>query len=207
MRKLKRFMALFLSASIIFSNNMTMSGVTAAPPQEAEWAKPASDAGEREEETLYMANLDSLAEFDTFRGATPGEVSASNGVLKINGGNGNKAIAKDKEFTDFTFEADVTVQSSKDPDQRRQEAQGGILFRVSNSGNDHPDRYHGYYFCLNVRDQMVVLGRSSGDNWTEIASKKMTVKYGTTYRLKVTAYGSHITCYVDDNGKNYAKST
>jgi len=205
MRKLKRFMALFLSASIIFSNNMTMSGVTAAPPQEAEWAKPASDAGEREEETLYMANLDSLAEFDTFRGATPGEVSASNGVLKINGGNGNKAIAKDKEFTDFTFEADVTVQSSKDPDQRRQEAQGGILFRVSNSGNDHPDRYHGYYFCLNVRDQMVVLGRSSGDNWTEIASKKMTVKYGTTYRLKVTAYGSHITCYVDDNGKNYAK--
>lgn len=205
MRKLKRFMALFLSASIIFSNNMTMSGVTAAPPQEAEWAEPASDAGEREEETLYMANLDSLAEFDTFRGATPGEVSASNGVLKIDGGNGNKAIAKDKEFTDFTFEADVTVQSSKDPDQRRQEAQGGILFRVSNSGNDHPDRYHGYYFCLNVRDQMVVLGRSSGDNWTEIATKKMTVKYGTAYRLKVTAYGNHITCYVDDNGKNYAK--
>lgn len=206
MKKRKRFMALFLSAAIILSNNITMSGVTAAPKQEAEWTESATAAGVREaEETLYMANLDSLEEFDTYRGAMAGVVSASDGVLKIDGGNGNKVIAKDKEFTDFTFEADVTVQSSKDPDQKRQEAQGGILFRVSNSGHDHPDRYHGYYFCLNVRDQMVVLGRSSGDNWTEIATKKMTIKYGTTYRLKVTAYGDHITCYVDDNGKNYAK--
>lgn len=206
MRKRKSFMALLLSASIIFSNSMTMSGVMAAPPQEAEGTGVASGEGGREaEEILYVANLDNLDEFDTYRGATPGVVSASDGVLKIDGGNGNKAIAKDKEFTDFTYEADVTVKSSKDPDQRRQEAQGGILFRASKSGHDHPDRYHGYYFCLNVRDQMVVLGRSSGDNWTEIATKKMTIKYGTTYRLKVTAYGDHITCYVDDNGKNYAK--
>ena len=212
MRNFKRWAAIFLSASMLLPNNMMTPKAMAASQQEAEGTELAvlqEDAGAKEayakEGELYVANLDNLDEFETFRGAEAGTWSASNGVLRIDGGNGNKAIAKDKDFTDFAYEADVTVKESKDPDQNRREAQGGILFRASRSGHDHPDRYYGYYFCLNVKDQMVVLGRSSGDNWTEIATKKMTIKYGSTYRLKVTAYGNHITCYVDDNGSNYAK--
>ncbi|MCR4694382.1 MAG: family 43 glycosylhydrolase [Pseudobutyrivibrio sp.] len=155
-------------------------------------------------EILYVPDLDDLSEFDTYNGPNAATFSAEDGVARIDGGNGNKAISKRQDFTNFAFEADVTVEKQASMGDQSS-AQGGILFRASRGEGNQADGYYGYYLCLNAKGQTLTLGRSSGNNWHEIASKNLPVEYGKTYHLTVTCYGSHINCYVDYNGKNYAK--
>ncbi len=202
MRNLKRWAAVLLAASVALQSAAFPTEAMANPQQTEAGGEAGFEESIAEGDVLYTADLSNLDGFDTFTGASAGTWSAGGGNLRVEGGNGNKALAKGQDFTDFAYEANVTIERSTN---QNGEAQGGLLFRAKDSVNGQADGYHGYYLGLNVKDQILVLGRSSGNNWHEIASKKMTIEYGKTYRLKVTAYGSHITCYVDDNGKNYAK--
>lgn len=205
-------MALILSASMTLSNGAVLSAA-AAPGGSVEVLMDGEEISGSSTsvnetgtigDTLYQADLSNGDGFDFFKGASQGEgMQIQDGKLVLTGGNGNKAVAKDQNFTDFVYEADVTVEERRDSTW---EAQGGIIFRVSNP-NPGADGYEGYYLGLNAGEQFLVLGKAanSGKVWTEIATKKMKIEYGRTYHLKVTAYGNHITCYVDDNSKNYAK--
>ncbi|MCR5669759.1 MAG: family 43 glycosylhydrolase [Butyrivibrio sp.] len=155
-------------------------------------------------EILWNVDMSDLSDFDLYTGPNEGVWSAEDGAFRIDGGNGNKAISKQQDFTDFVFEADVTVEKQASTGDTSS-AQGGILFRASNGTNRVSDGYYGYYLCLNAKAQEMVLGRSSGNNWNQIATKKMKIEYGQSYHLTVTCAGSHITCYADYNGSNYAK--
>lgn len=199
MGKARRVTGIFLAICLVASN-LTLIPASAAERSNVEAESSLEGAGD----VLYTPNLDSLDEFDTFAGNNPGTWSAKDGTIRIDGGTGNKAIAKDQEFTNFVYEVDVTVEKQADMGDTSS-SQGGILFRASKPENNVSDGYYGYFFCVDAKNQKVTLGRSSGNNWYEIASKKMTVKFGETYHVMVAAYGSHITCYVDYNGDNYAK--
>ncbi len=153
---------------------------------------------------LWAVDMDDLTQFDLYTGPNQGTWSSEDGTIRIDGGNGNKAISKNQEFTDFVFEADVTVEKQADLGDKSS-AQGGILFRASQGSDRVSDGYYGYYLCINAKGQEMVLGRSSGNNWYQIAARKMKVEFGKTYHLTVTCSGSHITCYADYDGTNYAK--
>lgn len=184
MRKRKSFMALLLAASMILPNSMAMPEVMAADtsPQDS-----------TEGQVLYQPELKDASEFEFFTGANnAGTVSASGGALELQEGQGTKAVAKGKTFTDFTYEVDVTIKEKKNNDN----AQGGILFRVKNAEGNQADGFDGYYLGLNAGSQSIELGRVHG-GWKGIASKTLEVVPGQTYRLKVTAYGERINCYVD----------
>lgn len=187
---------------IITAVCLLVSSMAAFPAYAAEDSQIVLPEGVGEIELAL--DLTSMDDFDTFNGNQPGEWSISEGHLRVDGGSGNKVIVKDQEFSDFAYEADITVEKQADlPDQTS--AQGGILFRVSNPLDSVADGYDGYYFCIDAKNDKVMLGKSKGTIWTEIASKKMTVEFGKPYHVMVTAYGDHITCYVDYNGENYAK--
>ena len=203
MKKNKRVLGAFMAVAILLSNIMTV------PITAAAFEKPGQDIAQNAElqgagEVLYEADFSSMEEYDTYPGNAAGQWSIEENALKIAGGTGNKAVAKGKDFADFTYEADVTVEKQADMSDKSS-AQGGLIFRVSQVQGGVSDGYYGYYFGLDAKNQKVTLGRSSGNNWHEIASKKMSIKYGESYHVMVAAYGSHITCYVDYNGENYAK--
>lgn len=197
MRKLKRLISLFLAACLIFP------GMPVLPAWAAESGENFAQL-EGTGETLYQADFSNLEGFDVYKGNNPGEWSAAEGTLRVDGGTGNKVLAKDQNFQDFVYEVDVIVEQQADMGDQSS-SQGGIIFRASQPQDGVSDGYYGYYFCLDAKNQKVTLGRSSGNNWYEIASKKMTVNFGETYHVMVAAFGSHITCYVDYDGQNYAK--
>lgn len=197
MRKLKRLIGSFLAAGMI------LSGIPVLPASAAEGGTDAAQL-EGTGEILYEPDFSTLEEFDVFAGNNPGTWSASEDKMRVDGGTGNKAVAKNQEFTDFVYEVDITVEKQADLSDKSS-SQGGIIFRVSQPEDGVSDGYYGYYFCVDAGKQKVTLGRTSGNDWYEIASKNMTVNFGETYHVMVAAYGSHITCYVDYNGENYAK--
>ena len=153
---------------------------------------------------LWAVDMNDLSEFDLYTGPAQGVWSSENDTVRIDGGHGNKAISKRQDFTDFVLEADVTVERQADLNDKSS-AQGGILFRASRGADRQNDGYYGYYLGINAKGQEMILGRCSGNNWYEIATKKMKVEFGKSYHLTVVASGSHITCYADYNGENYAK--
>ncbi len=126
---------------------------------------------------------------------TEGTWTINDGVLKspaygkiISGGTSYLGIA------DFTAEADVSFSGN---------INGGIIFRVNNpayggAGTDASagsDFLQGYFFGLSSTG--AVLGKQNY-NWTQLASKNMTITTGKTYHLKVEAAGNTYKCYVDD---------
>ena len=126
---------------------------------------------------------------------TEGIWTISDGALKspsygkiISGANSYLGI------TDFTAEADVTFSGN---------INGGIIFRVNNpayggAGTDASagsDFLQGYFFGLSSTG--AVLGKQNY-NWTQLASKKMTITTASTYHLKVVAEGNTFKCYVND---------
>ncbi|WP_035779068.1 family 43 glycosylhydrolase [Butyrivibrio sp. MC2013] len=171
---------------------------------EGEASDPRGVAVEGRGDLLWAVDMNDLDAFDLYTGPNQGVWSSNDGVVRIDGGNGNKAISKRQDFSDFVLEADVTVEKQADLSDKSS-AQGGILFRASRGADRQNDGYYGYYLGLNAKGQEMILGRCSGNNWFEIATKKMKVEFGKTYHLTVTAAGSHITCYADYNGENYAK--
>lgn len=93
----------------------------------------------------------------------------------------------DTDFADFTYDADVTVNSGG--------GDAGLTFRVTKPSVG-PDSYSGYYAGISPSGK-VVLGRSNG-SWTELGAARTPIAPGSTHRMRVTAVGSSIKVFVDD---------
>ena len=151
----------------------------------------------------YNADFFNSKNWELYQGEGDGSWENEEGVLTLNGGTGNKAIYEKGDYADFQFETKVTI----DPVEKGSSdnsAEGGILFRIQNP-EAGIDGYDGYYFGIDIENQQVILGKSSteGEPWTEIATKKMYLAYGNSYKLTVKASGEHIQGFVNEEKGSY----
>lgn len=105
-------------------------------------------------------------------------------------GDGVKSIANGTNFTDFTYEADVTVGSGTS------NTNAGVIFRVSNPSVG-ADAYNGYYVGISADGDFIQLGKA-GNNWTELNRTSMTIDPNIKYHMKIVASGTSIKVYVND---------
>ncbi|MFD5855686.1 family 43 glycosylhydrolase [Streptomyces chartreusis] len=115
-----------------------------------------------------------------------GTWSVAGGRYRVGRDLGAKSLL-DTNFADFTYDADVTVNSGA--------GDAGLTFRVTKPSVG-PDSYSGYYAGISPSGK-VVLGRANG-SWTELGTARTSVAPGSTHRMRVTAVGSSIKVFVDD---------
>lgn len=117
-----------------------------------------------------------------------GNWSARDGTLSTVPGSasGVKALAMETAFTNFTYEADVSVGSVGD---------AGLIFRV-NKPDIGANAYCGYYLGISSERSELLFGYSS-NSWNQIASVPMIFKANELYHLKVQANGSHFKIFVE----------
>ncbi|MFB6639871.1 family 43 glycosylhydrolase [Streptomyces chartreusis] len=115
-----------------------------------------------------------------------GTWSVGGGRYRVGRDPGAKSLL-DTDFADFTYDADVTVNSGG--------GDAGLTFRVTKPSVG-PDSYSGYYAGISPSGK-VVLGRANG-SWTELGATRTPIAPGSTHRMRVTAVGSSIKVFVDD---------
>ncbi|KAJ6785863.1 hypothetical protein PWT90_10962 [Aphanocladium album] len=101
---------------------------------------------------------------------------------------GSKALVNGRQFSDFSFETDITLSAGGMGD-------AGFIFRVTDPGQGEDD-YNGYYAAIDTKNQ-VILGLIS-HNWRQIGRAQASIQAGRTYHIKVRAKGSSLSVYVDD---------
>ena len=190
-----------ISLLLVFS---LITSVLAGIPLSVQAEETGSTVLEGKGEVLYQSDFsDWESGWDTFRGNDDISWSVNDGKMSVTPGYGTKAAARDKEFTDFVYEVDITVDERRNAGEGT--AQAGVLFRVKDIQHNTADGHHGYYFGIDAQSQGVILGRSSGNSWNEIASRPADIEYGKSYHITIVVAGSHIRCYVGDTNKYYAK--
>lgn len=107
----------------------------------------------------------------------------------LSGTNGAKMIAAGTRFSNFVYNADVTVNTTGD---------AGLVFRVAKPAIG-ANAYEGYYLGLNADSGMVQLGKSVNNKWVVIASVNYPLKMKDTYRVKVRAVGNKFEVYLNEN--------
>ena len=148
---------------------------------------------------LYQTNFNQAEEWQIYPGSSANHWKNENGVLKAGGGKDSKVMLKNHQFTNFEYNAMVAV--SRPNTVKTKEPQSGVVFRAGKKG------YQGYYFGLDPTNQQVKLAKTNKSNkTTHMATKKMTLKYGKIYQLKVKVSGNHIQCFVDYNQNIYSQS-
>lgn len=121
-----------------------------------------------------------------------GNWKVNDGKYTVNSGPGYKTVLENPEFTDYMLEADVQITSG---------TEAGLIFRASDLAVG-ADSLEGYFLGINAQNQNAVLGQFSEGKWTEIASRKIPVKYNENYHLKVVLSEGHIQAYINDNPLN-----
>lgn len=114
-----------------------------------------------------------------------GAWSVSNGKLTVAANPGAKAVAYGPQFSNFTYDADVSVGAT---------GNAGLVFRASRLAIG-PDAYQGYYAGIN--GNTVALGKADG-TWTLLSAVAIPVTTNPSRRLRVVAAGSSLKVYVDD---------
>jgi len=116
-----------------------------------------------------------------------GNWSAQNGVLSTvpASANGVKALAMATAFTNFNYEADVSVGAV---------GNAGLIFRVKQP-DIGADAYCGYYVGIDSVDSQLQFGYAN-NGWHSITNLPMTFAANTFYHLKVQAQGSRIRVFV-----------
>jgi hypothetical protein len=124
-----------------------------------------------------------------------GNWSARNGVLSTvpASANGAKALAMATAFTNFTYEADVSVGPV---------GNAGLIFRVSKP-DIGADAYCGYYAGINSQNSDLELGYAS-NSWNVITNVPMNFSANKFYHLKVEAVGPRLKIYVGDGSQPVA---
>ena len=112
--------------------------------------------------------------------------SATGGQYQAASSAGGKSLLDDN-FTNFRYDADVTIRSGG--------GDAGVVFRATGAATG-VDAYRGYYAGIAANGR-VLLGKAA-NNWTPLASVAMPVTPGTPYRLRVEAVGSSLKVYVND---------
>jgi hypothetical protein len=115
-----------------------------------------------------------------------GTWSASGGRYSTSSTLGGKALL-DTNFSDLTFDADVTPRSAG--------GDSGIVFRATGATTG-VDAYRGYYAGISAAGR-VVLGKAN-NNWTQLGSAPMAIAPGRAHHVRVEAVGPSIKVYVDD---------
>ncbi|KAK5992338.1 Arabinoxylan arabinofuranohydrolase-like protein [Cladobotryum mycophilum] len=116
-----------------------------------------------------------------------GKWDTSSNSLHAGSSPGGKALLN-TDFTDFIYEADITIPSSGD-------GNAGLIFRVSEPAVG-PDAYRGYYAGISSTGDLI-LGRADGGQWTFLSGLSINVRMGQKTHLVVTAKGDLISVAVD----------
>lgn len=145
-------------------------------------------------EPVTMRVRDNFADGDSLGWKTyGGSWSADDGSYRAGGSAGGKALL-DTDFTDFTYDADVTVAPGESEGEGGGDA--GLVFRAARP-TVGVDSYAGYYAGIGPAGE-VVLGRADDGVWTPLESAQLPLPTGSDHHLRVTAVGSRIEVYVDD---------
>ncbi|HEU5397488.1 MAG TPA: beta-L-arabinofuranosidase domain-containing protein, partial [Verrucomicrobiae bacterium] len=99
--------------------------------------------------------------------------------------NGAKAVEMATAFTNFTYDADVSVGPVGD---------AGLIFRVSQP-DIGADAYCGYYAGINAQAGQLEFGYAS-NGWHSLMNVPMKIDANTSYHLKIEAAGPHIRVFV-----------
>ncbi|MGY4383588.1 hypothetical protein ACVWYN_000607 [Pedobacter sp. UYP24] len=102
-------------------------------------------------------------------------------------GAGTKIIATATKFSDFVYNADVSVNSTGD---------AGLLFRVNDPAIGS-EAYRGYYLGFNAETGRIELGKSNGTQWTVITSAKYAIKVNNKFAVMVKAFGDKIEVFIN----------
>jgi hypothetical protein len=100
--------------------------------------------------------------------------------------NGAKALAMATAFTNFTYEADVSVGEA---------GNAGLIFRVSKP-DIGPDAYRGYYAGISATHSALEFGWVE-NSWNVITNVPVTLAANKLCHLKVQAQGTHFKIFVD----------
>lgn len=123
--------------------------------------------------------------------------SASNASSGGFGIHGSKIIATGTDFSDFTYQADVNVNTAGD---------AGLMFRVSDPAIG-ADAYKGYYVGINPISGNIELGKASNQKWVVISSAKYPVKMNNNYKLRLIAKGNQFNVFLDGSEKAILSAT
>ncbi len=108
--------------------------------------------------------------------------------------NGAKALAMGTLFTNFTYDADVSVGPV---------GNAGVIFRVSKP-DIGSDAYCGYYAGIDVQYSRLEFGWVS-NGWHVITNVPLSVAANTFYRVKVQAFGPRIRVFVGNTNQPVAE--
>jgi hypothetical protein len=123
--------------------------------------------------------------------------SASNAGSGGYGINGSKYVANGTDFKDFTYQANVKINTVGD---------AGLMFRVSNPAIG-ADAYQGYYVGLDQSNGTVLLGKANGQKWTVISSGKYPVEMNKMYTLMIVAKGDEFDIFINGSAKPILSAT
>lgn len=113
--------------------------------------------------------------------------AASNAGSGGFGINGSKYVANGTDFKDFTYQADVKINTVGD---------AGLMFRVSDPAIG-PDAYQGYYVGLDQPNGNVIFGKANGQKWELLKAEKYPVGMNKMYTLKVVAKADKFDIFVN----------
>ncbi len=100
---------------------------------------------------------------------------------------GVKALATATVFSNFTYEANVSVGAV---------GNAGLIFRASKP-DIGADAYCGYYFGINAAADQIEFGWAS-NAWHSLATVPMNIASNAFYHLKVQTLGSRIRLFITD---------
>ena len=103
------------------------------------------------------------------------------------GRTGSKIVANGTDFQDFTYTADVAVNTAGD---------AGLMFRVTDPAIGS-EAYKGYYLGLNAEKGTIEFGKALAGKWIVIASAKYPIKMKETYQLQVKAVGDQFEVFIN----------
>ncbi|EHK43109.1 hypothetical protein TRIATDRAFT_34746 [Trichoderma atroviride IMI 206040] len=118
-----------------------------------------------------------------------GDYATKNAALVGQASSGGKALIRDTLYSDFVYEADVTIWDES--------GDAGLVFRAS-SPYDGTDGYYGYY--AGFGNGYIVLGRSD-NGWNELANVNASIQHGTAHHIMVRAKQNSLSIFVDDMNK------
>lgn len=113
--------------------------------------------------------------------------AASNAHSGSHGLAGVKAVAPAAVFSDFNYQATVSLNDTGD---------AGIIFRASDPSIG-PDAYRGYYAGISAEKNELTLGKAD-QKWTPLKVVSATIDAARPHVIRVEAKGSRISVYLDD---------
>lgn len=118
-----------------------------------------------------------------------GDWSAADGVLKVSGDNGPKAVIDGLAAGDFQLDVELRPETDG--------AQAGIIVR----GGDFAggiDAFRGYFAGIKATGNIVVWG-ANDPAWRAIAVRPAEIKAGTWYHLRLRVAGNNIKLFVNSS--------